>query len=232
VDASPNALAETVRAKRLAIDNDLELLRVRLKNADPRRIDTMRWAKRALPVAAGTAALWLWRTRRRRVGSLEQLLVHGLTDLYHAEHQLLPALERMRAQATNEELERAFDHHRYETEGHIDRLERVFRSVGAKPRRGSPAAIAAIVNDGERLLARKADPDVRDAWLIATAQRIEHLEIANYGTVRTYAETLGYTLAAQLLQQTLEEERATDEKLTHLAKRFVNPQSIRSSASR
>jgi ferritin-like metal-binding protein YciE len=135
----------------------------------------------------------------------------------------------MRAQASNEELEKAFDHHRHETEGHIERLERVFRSVGARPKRGSSAAVAAIVNDAERLLARNVGRDVRDAWLIATAQRIEHLEIANYGTVRTYAETLGYTFAAQMLQQTLEEERATDEKLTHLAERFVNPQSIRAS---
>ena len=230
MDASPDVLAETVRAKRVAIDNDLELLRVRLQNADPRRIDTRRWAARALPVVAGTAALWLWKTRRRRVGSLEQLLVHGLTDLYHAEHQLIPALDWMAAQASNAELERAFDHHRYETEGHIERLDRVFRSVGARPKRGLSAAVAAVVSDGERLLARKVDRDVRDAWLIATAQRIEHLEIASYGTVRTFAETMGYTLAAQLLQQTLEEERATDEKLTHLAERFVNPQSIRPSA--
>ena len=231
MDASPDVLAESVRAKRIAIDNDLELLRVRLRDADPRRIDTTRWARRVLPVVAGTAAVWLWTRRRRRVNSLEQLLAHGLTDLYHAEHQLLPALDRMRAQASNEDLEQAFDHHRFETQGHIDRLERVFRSIGARPKRGSSAAVAAIVADGDRLLARKVDRDVRDAWLIATAQRIEHLEIANYGTVRTYAEMLGYTFASQLLQQTLEEERATDEKLTHLAERFVNPQSIRAAHS-
>jgi ferritin-like metal-binding protein YciE len=212
----------------VAIDNDLELLRVRLQNADPRRIDIARWAKRVLPVAVGAAALGLWTRRRRRVDSLEQLLVHGLNDLYRAEHQLLPALDRMRAHASNEELEKAFGHHLYETGGHIERLERVFRSVGAKPTRGSSAAVAAIVGDGERLLARKVNRDVRDAWLIATAQRLEHLEIANYGTVRTYAQTLGYTFAAQLLQQTLEEERVADEKLTRLAERFVNPQSIRS----
>jgi ferritin-like metal-binding protein YciE len=229
VDASPNALAEAVRAKRAAIDNDLELLRVRLQEAGQRRADIGAWAARVLPVAGGMAALWLWTRRRRRVDSLEQLLVHGLTDLYQAEHQLVPALDRMRAQASDEELVNAFDHHRYETEGHIDRLERVFRSIGARPTRGSSAAVAAIVTDGERLLARKVDRDVRDAWLIATAQRLEHLEIANYGTMRTYAGTLGYTFAAQLLQQTLEEERAADEKLTHLAERFVNPQSIRRS---
>lgn len=229
MDASPDVLAETVRAKRVAIDNDLELLRIRLQKADPRRIDVATWAKRVLPVVGGTAAVWLWARRRRRVDSLEQLLVHGLTDLYQTEHQLLPALDRMRAQASNADLEKAFDHHRYETAGHIDRLERVFRSVGARPKRGKSDAVDTIVTDAERLLARKVDPDVRDAWLIATAQRLEHLEIANYGTVRTYAETLGFTFAAQLLQQTLEEERATDEKLTHLAERFVNPQSIRSS---
>ncbi len=234
MDASPDvlALAATVRAKRLAIDNDLELLRVRLTRADPRRADARRWATMALPVAAGTAALWLWRTRRRRVDSLEQLLVYGLTDLYRAERQLLPALDRMRAQASNPELEQAFDHHRYETVGHIDQLDRVFRSVRARPMRGSSEAVAAIVRDGERLLMRTVDRNVRDAWLIATAQRIEHLEIAGYGTVRTYAETLGYTHAARLLQQTLEEERATDEKLTHLAERFVNPQSIRTARAR
>src|SRR5512145_1711674 len=127
MDASPDTLAAAVRAKRLAIDNDLELLRVRLQKADPRRIDTARWAKRAVPVVAGTAALWLWRARRRRADSLEQLLVQGLANLYQAEHQLLPALERMRAQASNEDLQKAFDHHQYETRGHVERLQRVFR---------------------------------------------------------------------------------------------------------
>jgi ferritin-like metal-binding protein YciE len=229
MDASPDVLAEAVRAKRAAIDNDLELLRIRLAKADPRqRIDGRKVAVRALPVAAGTAALWLWRTRRRRVASLEQLLVHGLRDLYCAEHALLPALERMQAQAWSEELESAFATHRTETMGHVDRLERVLRSVGARPTRGPSRAVAAILGEGQRLLARRIDRDVRDAWLIATAQRLEHLEIAGYGTARTQAQTLGFTHAAQLLQQTLEEERAADEKLTRLAERFVNPQSVRS----
>jgi ferritin-like metal-binding protein YciE len=228
MDASPDALADTVRAKRVAIDNDIELLRVRLAKADPRRhMDPRRVATKALPIVAGAAALWMWRARRRRVDSLEQLLAHGLTQVYRAEQRMLPALDRLRAQAWDEELELAFAQHRGETEGHIDRLRRVFRSVGARPARGSWAAIDAIVSDGERLLARNVDRDVRDAWLIATAQRIEHLEIANYGTLRAYAETLGYTFAADLLQQTLEEERAADEKLTRLAERFVNLQSAR-----
>lgn len=234
MDASPDALADTVRAKRAAIDNDIELLRVRVAKADPRRrIDSGRVAKRALPLVAGAAALWMWRSRRRRVDSLEQLMVHGLRQVYDLEQQLLPVLDRMRAQAWDEELEHAFAQHRAETEGHIDRLQRVFRSVGARPRRGSATAIDAIVADGQRLLApRKVDRAVRDAWLIATAQRIEHVEIASYGTLRAYADTLGFTFAADLLQQTLEEERAADDTLTRLAERFVNLQSVRRSYSK
>ena len=229
MDASPDVLADTVRAKRAAIDNDLELLRVRLAKADPRRrIDPRQVAKRALPIVAGTAAMWLWRSRRRGVDSLERLLAHGLTDLYHGEHQLLPALDRMRHLAANEELEMAFAHHRAETEGHIERLERVFRSIRVRPKRGSSPAVAAVIEEGEQLLGRRVQRDVKDAWLIATAQRIEHLEIAGYGTARTYAGMLGHIYAAQLLQETLEEEKAADEKLTRLAERYVNPKSIRS----
>lgn len=225
-DLKPEELAEHIRARRTAIDNDLELLRVRLRKADPRRIEPRRWANVALPVAAGLGAVW-WAMRRRSVNSLEQLLVHELKDLYAIELELVPALERMSLSASNPELQRAFEQHGLETDGHVERLERVFRSVGAKPRCGTPDAATAIITEAERLLKRRSDPDVSDAWLIATAQRIEHLEIAMYGTARTFAETLGYTFASQLLQQTLEEERATDQKLTLLAERFVNPQTIR-----
>lgn len=228
MDASPDILAEGVRAKRTAVDNDLELLRVRLRQADPRRrVDAGQAARTVLPAVAGVTALWLWRSRRRRVDSLEQLLVHGVTDLYRAERQILPVLERLRAQARDEELEQAFAQHQLETQGHIERLERVFRSIGARPKNGASAVVAALAADGERLLSRNVGRDVRDAWLIATAQRLEHFEIANYGTARAHAETLGFTFAAQLLQQTLDEERAMDAKLTQLAERFVNLRSIR-----
>lgn len=228
MDARPEVLAETVRAKRLAIDNDLELLRVRLQQADPRRIDVARWAKRAAPVVAGAGMLLWWAKRRRSVSSLEQLLVHQLSDLYATEQQLIPVLERMGEQSSNPELVQTFEHHRLETEFHVERLDRVFRSINARPVRGGTGAVNAIVGHAERLLKRRVDADVRDAWLIASAQRVEHIEIANYGTARTFAETLGHAYAAQLLQETLDEERAADEKLTRLAERFVNPQSIRS----
>lgn len=227
MDARPEVLAEEVRAKRAAVDRDLEVLQARLQKVDPRRVDTARWAKTAGPIVAGLGAAWWWVRRRRSVGSLQQLLVKELSDLYASEQQLIPALERMSAKATNPELKRAFDQHRIETIGHVDRLERVFRSIGARPKRGSSDAVAGVVTGAERLLKRKVDPDVRDAWLIASAQRVEHIEIANYGTARTFAETLDYTHAAHLLQQTLDEERSADEKLTRLAELFVNPDSIR-----
>ena len=232
MDVSANRLAEEVRAKRVAVDNDLELLRVRVQQMDPRRIDTERWkktARTAAPLLAGLGAAWYWRRRRRSVMSLEQLLVKELSDLYESEQLLIPALERMRERATNPELKQAFAEHRLQTMGHIERIERVFRAIGARPARGASDAVAGVIAETERLLKRKVDPDVRDAWLISSAQRVEHIEIASYGTARTFAETLGHRAAADLLQQTLEEERATDLKLTALAERFVNPQSTRRS---
>ena len=234
MDARPDVLAETVRAKRVAVDNDLELLRVRLQKADPRRIDlakALRVAQPAIAVLAASGAVLWWARRRRSYRTLEQLLVKELRDLYATEQALVPALARMEAKATNPELKHAFEQHRTETEAQLERLVRVFRSVGARPGRGAADAVTGVVTEAERLLKRKVDPDVRDAWLIASAQRIEHIEIANYGTARTFAATLGYAPAAQLLQQTLDEERRTDEKLTDLAERFVNPQSLRSAKS-
>ncbi len=222
MDASPDVLAESVRARRVAIDRDLEQLRARLERADPRRrINGQRAATIALPVAAGAAALWLWSSRRRRLGSLDELLVSSLSDLYQSEREMLPALDRMRAAASNEDLEHEFVRHRTETERHLERLQRVFRSLNARPMRGSSAFAAAIVAEGERLMSRGMARDVRDASLIATAQRLEHLEIAAYASVCRQAKLLGFLYAAELMQLTLEEEEAMDRRLTRLAEGLV-----------
>ncbi len=228
MDESPQALAEEVRARRAAVDNDLELLRVRLEKV--RHVDPTRWLKVAAPVAAALGGIWWWTRRRRPVRSLEQLLLKQLSDLHAGEQQLIPALARMHASATDPELKAALEQHRVETIGQAERLERVFRLIGARPSRGASDAIAGVVTETERLLKRRVPPDVRDAWLIASAQRVEHIEIANYGTARTFADTLSYSHAADLLQQTLEEERRADAKLSALAERFVNPKSIRTAS--
>ncbi len=225
MDSSTDVLAAKVRTKRHAVDDDLERLGARLKAVSSRRLAS-RWRSAVAPVAAGAAAVWLWR-RSRSITSLRDLLVDRLSDLYRAERQLLPVLDRMRKAASNPDLASLLRRHAAESRAQIERLRRVLRSVGARPGRGKSSAIAGLDRADRRLLRRPADPRVRDAWLIAMAQRAEHVEIAAYGTARTFAETLGYTYAAHLLQQTLEEERAMDEQLTRLAERFVNLQSIR-----
>ena len=221
-DTNPQALAETVRAKRVDIDNDLEVIRVRLQQMDPRRrFDARRIARFALPIVAGTGAM-LWARRRHRVGSLERLLLHLVGELYQTERDLVPALAVMAGKASDPDLRAALEQHRLETEGHVERIERVFRAIGNTPKPRGSRVVTTITAESARLLKRRVDPDVRDAWLIATAQRIEHQEIAGYGTARAYAATLGHLDAVNLLQETLQEERSADEKLTRLAERFVN----------
>jgi len=154
--------------------------------------------------------------------TLEDLFVQELKDLYSAEKQILKALPKMAKAASSEKLREGFEEHREQTEGHVERLEKIFESLG-KPSRGVKcAAMEGILEEGKELLEEDADESVMDAALIAAAQRVEHYEIAAYGTVRTLARMLGHSEAEELLQQTLDEEKQTDEKLTELAESEVN----------
>ena len=155
-----------------------------------------------------------------KLESLRDLFVDELKDLYNAEHQLLKALPKMAKAATATDLKRAFESHLKETKGQVERLEQVFASLEVSPRGKKCKAMEGLVEEGAELMKEDADPDVMDAGLIAAAQRVEHYEMAGYGCVRTYAQLLGETKAATLLQKTLDEEGAADKKLTQIAKQI------------
>lgn len=152
--------------------------------------------------------------------SLRDLLLHELSDLYSAEHQITKALPQMAEAASSPVLKSAFRDHLHETKDQIDRLDQVFRELGEKPQRKECKAMAGLINEGNEWMGESAAPGVMDAGLIAAAQRVEHYEIAGYGCVRTYAQLLGYRSVVLLLQATLDEEGAADKKLTQLAKRI------------
>jgi ferritin-like metal-binding protein YciE len=154
------------------------------------------------------------------MSTLEDLLVEELKDLYSAENQLLKAIPKMAKAATSPELRKGFEKHLKETEGHVERLEQVCEELGVSPRGKKCKAMEGLVEEGAEVIKEDAHPDVKDASLIAAAQRVEHYEIAGYGCVRTYAKLLGYTSAAKLLQQTLDEEGDTDKALTKLAEKI------------
>lgn len=156
------------------------------------------------------------------LGSLEDLYLEQLQDLYDAEHQILKALPKMLEAATAPELKRAFELHLQQTQGQIRRLEQVFQQIGATPQGKVCAAMQGLITEGEELMSTRADPTVMDAGLIAAAQRVEHYEMAGYGCLRTWARQLGYNQAVQLLQQTLEEEEHTDRQLTQIAEQSIN----------
>jgi len=155
--------------------------------------------------------------------SLEKLFIEELKDTYNAEKQLTKALKKMAKGATDPTLSKAFETHLAETEKQIERLEQVFESIDMAPRGKTCEGMKGIIEEGNEMMAEDGEDEVKDAALIASAQRVEHYEIAAYGTLRHYAERLGYTKAEKLLAQTLEEEKATDEKLNTIAKRLVNP---------
>lgn len=162
--------------------------------------------------------------------NLEDLYLHELRDLYSAEKQLLDALPEMAEKASNAELRRAFHAHFKETEQQKERLRQIFDRMDKSPTghtckamRGLIKEANSFMSDASSLLGNDAPDEVLDAGLIAQAQRVEHYEIAAYGTAVTYAEMLGRTDDHRLLKQTLDEERSTDEKLNRLAKGVVNP---------
>jgi ferritin-like metal-binding protein YciE len=154
---------------------------------------------------------------RMEMESLKELFVDELKDLYSAENQILKALPKMIKKATSPELKRGFEKHLKETEVHVERLEKIFQQLEESPRGKKCKGMEGIIEDGKELMEEDAEPEVMDAGLIGAAQHVEHYEIAGYGCVRTYAELLGQTKIAALLQKTLDEEKATDEKLTQLA---------------
>jgi ferritin-like metal-binding protein YciE len=157
-----------------------------------------------------------------KLSSLNDLLIEELKDLYDAEHQLTEALPKMAKAANNPQLKNAFTAHLSETQGHIKRLESVFNLLGAKPARKTCKAMKGLVEEGSEVIKEEAAPDVKDAALIGAAQKVEHYEMAGYGTLRTFALTLGFDEVANLLQENLEQEGEADRKLTMIAESRVN----------
>jgi ferritin-like metal-binding protein YciE len=155
-------------------------------------------------------------------GSLHDAFIDELRDAYDAEKQLLKALAKLSKAATAPDLKAAFDSHREETQGHVERLEQVFASIDEKVRGKHCDGIAGIIEEGKSVMEEDFDDATMDACLIASGQRAEHYEMAAYGTLVAWARTMGHDEAADLLQQTLDEEKAADEKLNQLAEGGIN----------
>ena len=157
-----------------------------------------------------------------KLDSLQKLYIEELRDLYNAENQLVKALPKMAKHASHQELKQAFEGHLEQTKEHVERLDEIFKRLDERPTGKTCKGMKGLIEEGSEILEKDGDESVLDAALIGAAQRVEHYEIAGYGCVRTYAELLGDSKGAELLQQTLDEEGATDKKLTELAKTLIN----------
>jgi len=160
----------------------------------------------------------------KRMSNLNDLFAHELRDLYSAEHMILDALPKMAAATENAELKRAFQQHEQTTHEQVRRLETIGDELSIQLKGHKCRGMEGILEECQELIDANVDPDTRDAALIGSAQRVEHYEIAAYGTARTYARHLGHGRAAELLQTTLDEEGETDHRLTRLAEGMINPE--------
>jgi ferritin-like metal-binding protein YciE len=161
-----------------------------------------------------------------KLDTLKTLYVDELRDLYNAENQLLKALPKMAKGATSEELRDAFEKHLEQTKTHVERLEEVFEDAGEKPKSKTCKAMKGLIEEGSEILNEDGEESVIDAGIIVAAQKVEHYEIASYGSLRTFAQLLGKDRSAELLQTTLEEESEANELLTKLAEDIVNPEAL------
>jgi ferritin-like metal-binding protein YciE len=164
----------------------------------------------------------------KKLASLEDAFMTELRDMYNAESQLVKALPRMAKAASAPELQSAITEHLEQTRGQIERLEQVFDTLGARVRGKKCLAMEGLVEEGKELISEDAEPGVMDASIIAAAQKVEHYEIASYGTLCAWAKQLGHDDAAQLLSQNLEEEKMADQKLSQIAESFINWEAITS----
>jgi ferritin-like metal-binding protein YciE len=186
-------------------------------------------------LVAGASVPRLQRTkpkaRERKTGimnleTLKELYVNELRDLYNAEGQLVKALPKMAKAASSDELKEAFEKHLEQTKGHVQRLEEVFEEIDETPKGKTCQAMKGLIEEGSEMLKADGEDSVIDAGIIVAAQKVEHYEIASYGSVRTFAQLLGQDKSAELLQQTLDEESEANELLNKLAEDIVNPEAL------
>jgi ferritin-like metal-binding protein YciE len=161
-----------------------------------------------------------------KLDTLKTLYINELRDLYNAESQLVKALPKMAKGASSEELQDAFQKHLEQTKTHVERLEEVFEEIGEKPKGKTCKAMKGLIEEGSEILQEDGEESVLDAGIIVAAQKVEHYEIAGYGSVRTFAQILGKDRSAELLQTTLDEESEANELLNKLAEDIVNPEAL------
>jgi len=161
-----------------------------------------------------------------KLDTLKTLYINELKDLYNAEQQLVKALPKMTKAASSEELQDAFEKHLEQTKTHVELLEEVFEEIGKKPKGKTCKAMKGLIEEGSQILHEDGEESVIDAGIIVAAQKVEHYEIAGYGSVRTFAQLLGKDRSADLLQTTLDEESEANELLNKLAEDIVNPEAL------
>lgn len=169
-----------------------------------------------------------------RLNTFHNMFVDQLRDIYSAERQIVDALPKMAEAASSTELQNAFEQHLEQSKGHIERLQRIFEQLDERPGGITCKAMEALIEEGSEIVEKRGEPHVKDAALIAAAQRVEHYEITSYGTTRTFAKHLNMNDVADMLQKTLDEESKTNEKLTKLAegssfREGINQEAVESS---